>query len=272
MVNQPDNMTLPLPLEGPVWQARSREEILQDINALRRMHRRGDIGGEIMPEDAHPPFPTGSAGCYHYFTLPMALNYQRDSYALWRSATLTYDDPTTKAVFDPAAVVRMGKDDLRGLLTRHKVALQPQRHVSTWYTLCSTLCTLFDGDVRRIFQKAENDIGIILRLVQQDYKIHFPYLSGPKICNYWLFVMSQYSDAQLMNKHLLSIAPDTHVIQASIKLGLVSPDIRDSTQAQARVVEAWSQVLDGTDLQPIDVHTPLWLWSRSKFVSIVHDV
>lgn len=35
---------------------------------------------------------------------------------------------------------------------------------------------------------------------------------------------------------------------------------------QEIVAKRWQELLRGTDLDPIDVHTPMWLWSRSKFV------
>ena len=32
-----------------------------------------------------------------------------------------------------------------------------------------------------------------------------------------------------------------------------------------KLAERWKELLMGTDLAPIDVHTPMWLWSRGKF-------
>lgn len=37
-----------------------------------------------MPEDANPNLEKNSLENYLYFTLPMALNYQRNSYTLWK--------------------------------------------------------------------------------------------------------------------------------------------------------------------------------------------
>ena len=49
------------------------------------MYLSGLLGGEIMPEDANPSLPKHSTENYLYFTLPMALNYQRNSYTLWEA-------------------------------------------------------------------------------------------------------------------------------------------------------------------------------------------
>ena len=27
----------------------------------------------------------------------------------------------------------------------------------------------------------------------------------------------------------------------------------------------WAELFEGTELVPIDIHTPMWLWSRGKF-------
>jgi hypothetical protein len=229
------------------------------------MYTRGELGGDVMPEDAHPTLPCDSADCFHYFTLPMALNYQRDSYALWRAATAAYDDPDTRAIFDPKAVVRMSDESLAERLLRHRVALQPVRHPAIWKTLCKAIVKLFDGDIRSLFSSTSGDVATILDLVQRRHKRDFPYLSGPKIANYWLFVIEKYTSATLRGRDVLSIAPDTHVIQASIRLGVVPETIHHRTDYREAVSQSWRVVLGGSELVPIDVHTALWLWSRSHF-------
>lgn len=61
----------------------------------------------------------------------------------------------------------------------------------------------------------------------------------------------------------LSIPPDTHVIQASIRLGLIEEKYLHDRNIQSIVNQAWKDVLTGTELSLIDLHTPLWLWSRN---------
>jgi hypothetical protein len=221
-----------------------------------------------MPEDANPGLPISSAENYHFFTLPMALNYQRNSYALWAAAHQTFMDPDTRAIFDPQAVVTMDDQTLRSALTRYGLALQPNRQTLTWRTICQTICTLLEGDIRNLFRRTEGRIPAILSFIQRTHKASFPYLSGAKICPYWLYVLSKYTDVQLHEREALSIAPDTHVIQATIRLGLVPAESAGSSDIQQRVASAWQEILQETDLLPIDLHTPLWLWSRQGFPDI----
>jgi hypothetical protein len=252
------------------WRERTPAEILAAAHTLREYHAQGLLGGQRMPEDANPGLPNASKEHFQYLTLPMALNYQRNSYALWESALHTYRDPMTTFVFDPHQVVQASDDTLRLALVKHRVALQPNRHVFIWQTLCRTLVAYYDGDIRNLFAVCDYDIGRILDEVQVKHKQDFPYLSGQKIAHYWLYVMLQYTSAPLKQRNLLSIAPDTHVIQASIALGMVQKR-DDLASLRTQVARAWNEILAGSDLCPIDVHTPLWLWSRNNFFPRVYS-
>lgn len=242
-----------------------RERLLASVYQLRDMYLKGELGGEVMPEDAHPTIPKHSAALFHYFTFGMALNFQRNSYALWQAATATYEDPATRAVFDPIEVAQMSEQTLTSNLLRHRLALQPNRHSAIWRQLAISVAELFKGDIRNLFQSTGGNAREILDCIQRRHKGRFPYLSGPKIAHYWLHVMERYTTVVLQEREALSVAPDTHVIQASIHLGIVSDEVREHTDAQQIVNAAWKSLFAGTDLLPIDIHTPLWLWSRSKF-------
>ena len=60
-----------------------KKRILENVEELLQLYHSGALGGEIMPEDANPGLGKESKENYLYFTLPMALNYQRNSYKLW---------------------------------------------------------------------------------------------------------------------------------------------------------------------------------------------
>jgi hypothetical protein len=245
---------------------RSKEEILEDVKALVWMRRNGLLGGEKMPEDARPDLPGGSKEIIHYLTLPMALNYQRNSYKLWEAATKTFNDPSTRSVFDPFENVKMPEENLREMLLKHKVALQPQKHIQTWRTLSQTIVELFDGDIRNLFLQSRNSAREILEFIQKTHKKRFPYLSGNKIANYWLYVIHSYTSLKLKDPEALSVAPDTHVIQASVQLGVCEGNPAEIKSTD--VAQRWKEILMDSGLAPIDIHTPLWLWSRGGFAPI----
>lgn len=260
------NSTQLLPLWDEAPSTRSNDELAAAAVRLHAMWRAGLLGGEQMPEDVHPPLPADSDELALYFTLGMTLNYQRNSYALWRACTAAYEDPQTRWVFDASAAAVAEPSRLSEALTRHRVALQPNRHPQIWQQNARGLVSHASGSVKSLFAGVQYDLGAVKGILA-DQKKSFPYLSGPKISNYWLYVISTYMDWPTTNRASLTVAPDTHVISASIRLGLVADSPNPSVLTEA-VAQGWSKVLENTGLLPIDIHTPLWLWSRAGFPNL----
>jgi len=77
-----------------------KEKILKKVDILYMMWQQGSLGGEFMTEDENPHLEKSSLENYLYFSLPMSLNYQRNSYTLWENANKTYEDLETRFVFD----------------------------------------------------------------------------------------------------------------------------------------------------------------------------
>lgn len=66
----------------------------------------------------------------------------------------------------------------------------------------------------------------------------------------------------------LTVAPDTHVIKATHRLGLITDEELTRGNVQSIVIDRWNELFKGTKHSPIDIHTPLWLWSRNGFKKI----
>lgn len=43
----------------------------------------------------------------------------------------------------------------------------------------------------------------------------------------------------------------------------------NSSNVQQIVIDRWQELLNNTKYKPIDIHTPLWLWSRNGFKKII---
>lgn len=243
-------------------------KILTDVSKLMRMYETGELGGEVMPESSNPHFEKSKLENYLYFTLPMALNYQRNFYTLWESALKTYNDEETRFVFNPKLCIEKTFEEVQHALTKYKVALQKRKQTEIWLSLCNTFVELYDGDIRKLFDTLDNDVDKIRDFIQKQNKKKFPYLSGTKICNYWLYVIWEYTDRKYKNIEKLTVAPDTHVIKATYRLGLITSEELNKNDAQLIVVERWNELFKGTKYKPIDIHTPLWLWSRNGFKNI----
>jgi hypothetical protein len=233
----------------------NKQHIVEECHTLINAYKSGLLGQTIMPEDTHPEFKSQEERL-SYFTLPMALNYQRDSYKLWKAALNTYNDQETRDVFT------LNTSNLKSKLLKYKLALQPNKHIHTWETIQKTIITQF-GSFEKLFSKADNDFLKLKEIIQIKFKSGFPYLSGPKIFNYWSFIMGTYGKTKLKNRQFIDIAPDTHITQCSIKLGVIS---KSESQDKILISNKWRELLTGSDIDPIDMHAPLWFWSRNGFI------
>ena len=243
----------------------NKKVILEKCEILMDMYKKGLLGGEVMPEDENPNLEKDSLENYLYFTLPMALNYQRNSYTLWESANKTYHDATTNFVFSPKKVIESTFEEVQAALIKYKVALQKNKQTEIWIKLCETIVNLFDGDIRKLFAMNDYDVNKVRDYVAKTHKKDFPYLSGTKIVNYWMYVLFQYTDIKYQNIECLTVAPDTHVIKSTFMLGLITEEEKESSNVQEIVIARWQELFAGTKYKPIDIHTPLWLWSRNGF-------
>ena len=240
-------------------------EIINKCKTLLLAFKEGKLGQTKMPENSNPGFSYNEIELrLAYFTLPMALNYQRDSYKLWEAAMKTYNDPTTKIVYEINKVALMDENLLREMLTRYKLALQPNKHIATWQKIAKTIKNNW-GTMENMFKSVDYDFLKLKEIIQIKFKRDFPYLSGPKIFNYWSFIIQEYGKIKLKNSEFIEIAPDTHITQCSIKLGVITKDEAENLTKE-KISEKWREVLKGTNIHPIDMHPPLWFWSRNGFL------
>lgn len=241
-------------------------EAHQKIQKLLNAYKNHQLGNQIMPEDTKPVFKDTSQDLERrlvYFTLPMSLNYQRDSYKLWEACLKTYNDKDTADIFSIKNSALMETTTLRKKLTKHKIALQPNKHIHTWKTISETVCKNWKT-LTNFFNSHNNDFLQIKQTVQIDMKKQFPYLSGPKIFNYWSWIMCEYGKVPLKNTQFIDIAPDTHVIKSSVKLGVIT-ELESKNLSRDQISQKWRELLKDTSITPIQMHAPLWFWSRNGF-------
>ena len=241
-----------------------KDNFLSNCKELIQVYKNGLLGNCIMPEDSNPGFNEKDREWrLAYFTLPMSLNYQRDSYKLWEAALKAYKDKQTKDIFSVERVSRWPAEELREKLMKYKVALQPNKHIGTWKTISETVFNNW-GSFSNLFESANNDLEVVKEWVQRKFKKGFPYLSGPKIFNYWSFIISTYGQVSLKNKQLIEIAPDTHVTKCSVVLGIITKEESEKL-SKDEISKRWRIALENSGINPIEMHPPLWFWSRNGF-------
>ena len=242
-----------------------KKEILKKLEYLNKLYRNGYWGSEL-PEDTRPKkLDPNSEENAIFYTLPTALDYQRNSNTLWKSATATFENNETKFVFNPQEVVKKEFTEVQEALSKYNLALQKNKQTQIWIKLCQTLVNNFNGRVTDFFAYFDNDIQKVRHYMQVEKKKDFPYLSGKKLCNYWLYVMYQYTNLPLINTDKIYIATDRHIIRATHRLGLITDEELESSKVQDYVIEAWIDALNDTEYVPIDFQAALWLWARSGF-------
>lgn len=237
-------------------------KLIQKCKELLVAYKSGQLGQTKMPEEMHP-LNMNSEERLIYFTLPMALNYQRDSYKMWEAAKKTFEDKETRWVFNLEKVSKETNEKLSKSLLKHKLALQPNKHTATWKTICQTINSNF-GSIEGLINKSHNDFLELKDIIQVKYKKGFPYLSGPKIFNYWSFILQEYGGAKLVNSNHIEIAPDTHVTQCSVILGVINKN-ETKNLTKEEISNRWRIALEGSGITPIQMHSPLWFWSRNNF-------
>lgn len=232
---------------------------LDKVRHLLALYEQGRIP-TLAQHEVNPGLPLASRENYLYFTLPVCINFQRNSPAMWAAALATWEDETTRYVFFPEKLAETPIEQIRADLVRHKLALQPNKHVLIWTTIAKTLHDHYQDDPRKIIEEADSDAGELIQLLQKTHRKRFPYLSGPKLSNYWPFILSLYTSVKFTNPQEISIIPDTHVLQSSAKLGIVP---LGATSLQVEL--AWKELLKDSGINPSQVHPVLWHWSRNKF-------
>lgn len=241
----------------------TRLALRKRVESLHELFHQGGIP-TLAQHEVNPGLDPSSRLNYIYFTLPVCLNFQRSSPAMWAGALKTYEDPETNYLFYPEQVVETDYKKIQQDLLKHKLGLQLNKHTAIWIKISTTLNKLFNNDPREVIQAGNSDVEQVLKLIREVHQLDFPYLRGPKLSNYWLFILDQFTDVKLKNKEKLSIIPDTHIIQSTIHLGLT-----DSSAKIPEIENAWFALLADSHLNPVDMHAVLWNWSRNNFKPII---
>jgi hypothetical protein len=238
--------------------------LIDHCHKIIQAYHDGKLGYMKMPEDEHPDFTMMTREQrLSYFTLPMALNYQRNSYTLRESVLKTYNNTETRDVFDITICGQISEEDLRTKLLKYKVALQPNKHIQTRHKIVKTITTNRWG-LLQLLEAVDYDFLQLQKIIQKDYKSGFPYLSWPKIFHYRAMVIQSYGWIELKNKQYIDIAPDTHITQCSVRLWVITAEESISLSKEA-ISDRWRILLDGSGIVPSDMHAPLRFRSRNGF-------
>ena len=115
-----------------------RSGLLTKVVNLHKLFSDGKIP-TLTQHEVNPGLDKGSRLNYIYFTLPVCLNFQRSSPAMWQSVLKTFTDPETNYVFYPEKLVDRSLEDIRASLIKHKLGVQPNKHTDIWIRISTTI-------------------------------------------------------------------------------------------------------------------------------------
>jgi hypothetical protein len=146
---------------------------------------------------------------------------------------------------------------------KYRLAMQPVRHTHNWIEISRAIAQQWGGIIQ-LLDACDRDFLALREVVQHEHKKSFPYLSGPKLFNYWAFILVRNCGVKFSNSEYIDIAVDSHVRRASGRIGLIS-EAEAKSLPPAEIARRWRAVLAGSPLRPVDLNIPLWMWSRSGF-------
>lgn len=239
----------------------NKKVILNKLEKLRDSFQKWEIP-VLHQHEVNPWLDKSSRENYLYFIMTCSLNFQRLSPNTRKSALATWQDENTRFVFFPEKVVERQEEEIRMALLKHKLALQPNKHIAIRKTISETWNTYFNNDPRNLFKQNDFDVLNILNVVQKEMKKQFPYLSWAKLSNYFLFILLEYSDLKLKNTSEISIIPDTHIMKSTKVLWI----IEDKQTTPEEIAMLRKELLEDTKYSPIDFHSILRNRSRNNFI------
>lgn len=244
----------------------------------------GIHGRKWMPEDVMPTgVEKGSLEHILFLTLTVALDYQREAGALWEAARQTFEDPTTRYLFDPKALHETPWQTVRTDMQRYRLSKKPGKDSNIWRTVGITFYKQWNGDPRNFLEACGWSAPVILERLGSSTHLNnerqvpdFPYLRGRKIGPLWVRMLRDNAGLEIRNLEAVPIPVDVHVARATLALGIVGGEYEGNLEGiYSHIREVWRESVkglqvDGREMIALDVDEPLW--NLSKYGCTDRDV
>lgn len=241
-----------------------RGKILSPL--LITQYKSGIFGKKQTPEYILPKgMKRGSRDHLRFITVIAPLSYIRNADELHRIAKKTFEDPATRFLFYPKAVLKKTVPQVYEALKRHGLGKRIHRETSSFIIpLSKNLVYLHDGDPYNLLSQYKFDALKIYEAMRGRFSNWFPYISGVKvICFYLREIASLGFPFKLKNLDKIDIPVDIHVLRATIKLGCITGKYEGPIEEVNDAVRAyWKEVCEEERFFPLQLDEPLWLLSR----------
>jgi len=230
-------------------------------------YTRGILGRKDMPEDIMPKgMIRGSLEHIMFITLTVSIDYQRDAPALWESSRKTFEDPSTRYLFDPKSLVKTPIEEIINDMEVYQLSKKFNKDAKIWQTVGITFYEKWNGDPRNFLKSCNWDAPLILERLRND---DYPYLKGPKIGPLWLRMLrDNVGITELKNLDKVPIPVDIHVARATLTTGVVKGQFKGKLDKLFEEIrKAWFESVKGLRIKDrpmiaLDMDEPLWHLSK----------
>ncbi len=237
----------------------------------------GIHGRNDMPEDIIlKTVKRGSLEHLLFITQTVSIDYQRDANKLWKYSRITFEDPDTRYLFNPADLQNTPIDKIISDMQKYRLSKKPIKDANIWRTVGISFFQKWGGDPRKFLENCNWDAPTIISRLKTDKhdsnstkEFDFPYLKGNKIGPLWLRMLrDNVGINNLRNLDKIPIPVDIHIARASLTTGIVRGKGSWSLNGLfEKIREAWSEGVKGIRINSrpmiaLDVDEPLWHLSK----------
>ncbi len=231
------------------------------------VHGQKDMSDDILPGGIE----AGSLEHIFFITLTVAIDYQRDTPALWVSSRRTFEDEETRYLFYPSEVFKAPVSKIVSDMQKHDLARKADKDAYIWRTVASSFLKKYDGNPVNLFKQCNWYATVVLDSVRNARHFYrnkeypdFPYLRGDKIGPLWLKMLRDNVGLSFVNMNRIPIPVDVHVARSTLALGIVRGRYVGHLKPLFDFIrKAWVMSVqdlrceDGREMVALDVDEPL---------------
>lgn len=236
------------------------------------IHGRTDMPEDILPEG----ILRGSLDHVLFITLTVSIDYQRDAPTLWNNSRTTFNDPTTRYLFNPKAIHETPIAKIVQDMKRHGLSKKTINDAKIWQTVGASFFRSWNGNPLHFLEACNWDSSQILKRLRDgkhiyhgQWGIDYPFLRGSKIGPLWLRMLrDNVGVSQLKCLDKVPIPVDIHIARATLATGIVKGEFDGRLdELFGHIREAWFESVKGLrvqarDMIALDVDEPLWHLSK----------
>lgn len=227
--------------------------------------KEGIFGQRNIPGDEKPDMiKKGSYEHIMFITMTVSIDYMRDAIQLWNAAKATFNDGSTRWLFNPSEVSKRPADEVIEAMRKYKLSKKPNRDaINIWMPIAKSFDEIFGSNPLNLIKECDHDAYTLLTRMQTNYKSYFPYLSGEKILPLWILFLHEIAGIKMKNINKIPIPVDVHIARATFTTGCITGKLKRTIhEVREAIDKVWEEACKGTRYYRLQFDFPLWNLSR----------